>query len=102
MRRPSKLTPTNGADKMNLKNTLEEYNESEYTTLIQRLFNGEYSSEAELDEIVENIVNTSEHPNGSDILYYPEPGVEDSPAGVLKAIKQWRAANGKPGFKIEE
>lgn len=87
---------------MSLKNTFEEYTESEYTSLLQRLFNGEYSSEAELDEIVDNIVNTSEHPNGSDILYYPEPGVEDSPGGVLNAIKQWRAANGKPGFKIEK
>jgi len=27
--------------------------------------------------------------------------VKDGPAGVLKAIKQWRAANGKPGFKPE-
>ncbi|ANI53640.1 colicin transporter [Pseudomonas sp. DR 5-09] len=41
----------------------------------------------------------SEHPSGSDILYYPAEGVEDSPAGALKAIKEWRAANGKPGFK---
>jgi hypothetical protein len=87
---------------MTFKNKFEEYTESEYKTLIQRLFDGDYSSEAELDEIVEIIVITSEHPNGSDILYFPEEGVEDSPEGVLNVIKQWRAANGKPGFKIEE
>lgn len=87
---------------MSLKNKLEEYTESEYKILIQRLFDGDYSSEAELDEIVETIVNTSEHPSRSDILYYPEEGVEDSPIGVLKTIKAWRAANGKPGFKSEE
>jgi hypothetical protein len=86
---------------MNFKNTLDQYTESEYTALIQRLFDGYYSSEAELDEIVENIVNTSEHPSGSDILYFPSNGIEDSPAGVLMTIKQWRAANGKPGFKTE-
>lgn len=87
---------------MILKSKFEDYSESEYATLINRLFQGGFSSEEEHDAIVDNIVSTSEHPNGTGILYYPEPGVEDSPAGVLEAIKQWRAANGKPGFKIEE
>jgi hypothetical protein len=86
---------------MTLKNKLEDYTESEYKALIQRLFEGNYSSEAELDEIVETIVNTSEHPSRSDVLYFPEEGVEDSPEGVLNTIKTWRAANGKPDFKTE-
>jgi hypothetical protein len=87
---------------MILKSKFEDYTESEYANLINRLYQGGFSSEEEHDAIVDNIVSTSEHPNGTGILYYPEPGVEDSPTGVLKAIKQWRAANGKPGFKIEE
>lgn len=86
---------------MNQKNRLEDYTESEYKRLILRLFKGDYSSEEELEEIVETIVNTSEHPSGSNILYFPEEGVEDSPEGVLSTIKQWRVANGKPGFKPE-
>jgi hypothetical protein len=86
---------------MNLKDKFEEYTESEYVRLIDRLFQGGFSSEEEHDAIVDNIVCTSEHPNGTGVLYYPEEGVEDSPAGVLKAIKDWRAANGKPGFKPE-
>jgi hypothetical protein len=87
---------------MTFKDKLEEYTESEFMSLINRLVEGDYSSEKEHDAIVDNIVSTSEHPNGTGILYYPEPGVEDSPTGVIEAIKQWRAANGKPGFKIEE
>lgn len=86
---------------MNLKDKFEEYTESEYMSLIDRLFQGGFSSEEEHDAIVDNIVSTSEHPNGTGVLYYPEEGVEDSPAGALKAIKDWRAANGKPGFKSE-
>jgi hypothetical protein len=86
---------------MNFKNKFEEYTESEYISLINRLVEGDYSSEREHDDIVENIVRTSEHPNGTGVLYYPEEGVEDSPEGVLKSIKTWRAANGKPGFKPE-
>ena len=87
---------------MNFKSKFEEYTESEYISLISRLIKGDYSSEKEHDAIVYNIASTSEHPNGTGILYYPEEGVEDSPEGVLKAIKTWRAANGKPGFKSEE
>jgi hypothetical protein len=87
--------------KMKFKEKLEEYTESEYAALINRLVEGDYSSEREHDAIVNNIVRTSEHPNGTGILYYPAEGVEDSPAGVLKAIKEWRAANSKPGFKPE-
>lgn len=87
---------------MKLKNKFEDYTETEYLSLISRLFQGDYSSETEHDAIVENIVSTSEHPNGTDIIYYPENGVEDSPDGALNAIKQWRATNGKAGFKVEE
>jgi len=86
---------------MKFKDKFEDYTESEYIAIIDRLVQGNYSSENEHDDIVDNIVSTSEHPNGTGILYYPEEGVEDSPAGVLKAIKDWRAANGKPGFKAE-
>lgn len=84
---------------MELKSKLEEYTESEYLNLIECLFEGRYSSEEEHDAIIENIVNTSEHPKRTGVLYYPDEGVEDSPIGVINVIKEWRAANGKRGFK---
>ena len=86
---------------MNSNKKYEDYTEFDYMNLIHRLFKGDYSSEKELDEIVELIVDAAEHPAGSNVLYYPAEGVEDSPEGVLKTIKDWRAANGKPGFKPE-
>ncbi|MFJ4192848.1 bacteriocin immunity protein [Pseudomonas sp. NPDC089534] len=86
---------------MRFKEKLEEYTEQEYKALITRLFEGDYSSEKEHDAIVESIVKTSEHPDGTGILYDPRVGVEDSPTGVTNTIKQWRAANGKTGFKTE-
>ncbi|WP_177431651.1 bacteriocin immunity protein, partial [Pseudomonas huaxiensis] len=30
---------------------------------------------------------------------FPPPGSEDSPEGVVNRVKEWRAANNKPGFK---
>ncbi|MGV8268283.1 pyocin-S1/S2 immunity protein, partial [Pseudomonas aeruginosa] len=41
----------------------------------------------------------TEHPSGSDLLYYPNENREDSPAGVVKEVKEWRASKGLPGFK---
>ncbi|CNC24835.1 colicin immunity protein [Yersinia intermedia] len=84
---------------MELKKELTDYTENEFLELINLLFIGEFSSEEEHDELVNHIVKITENPNGTDILYYPEAGVEDSPEGVIKFIKKWRAENGKPGFK---
>lgn len=87
---------------MILKSKLEEYTEDEYLALIECLFEGNYSSEEEHDAIVENIVATSEHPDGTGILYDPREGVEDSPTGVINSIKKWRIENKKTGFKHQQ
>jgi hypothetical protein len=87
---------------MNLKTKFEDYTELEYLTLVSSLFEGTYSSEEEQDNIFENIISTSEHPTASDVLCHPGDGIEDSPHGAVRIFKQWRAANGKPGFKSEQ
>jgi hypothetical protein len=86
---------------LTLKTKFEYYTEHEYLILVGSLFEGNYSSEDEHDNIFENIISTSEHPTASDVLCHPKKGVEDSPNGVVNIFKQWRAANGKPGFKPE-
>jgi hypothetical protein len=85
---------------MNFKHSkISEYTETEFLELLGRIFNAECPTEEEYDETIEHIEKITEHPSGSDILFYPEPGVDDSPEGVLKVVKEWRAANGLPGFK---
>ncbi|CNI41257.1 colicin-E2 immunity protein [Yersinia thracica] len=76
-----------------------EYTESEFFELIKTLFDGSFRSEEELDSLVFAIVDAAEHPDGTDILFYPSNDSEDSPEGVLNFIKKWRAENGKPSFK---
>ncbi|WP_225422715.1 bacteriocin immunity protein [Pseudomonas huaxiensis] len=51
------------------------------------------------DGLLDHFEAITEHPDGSDVIYYPPEGSEDSPEGVVKRVKEWRAANGKPGFK---
>ncbi|CAQ83310.1 MULTISPECIES: bacteriocin immunity protein [Photorhabdus] len=83
---------------MKLKNKLEEYTENEFIDLISRIISDE-GTEKEQDTLLENFIKITEHPSGTDLIYYPENGENDSPEGILKTIKEWRAKNGKPGFK---
>ncbi|MBF7958754.1 bacteriocin immunity protein [Rahnella victoriana] len=41
----------------------------------------------------------TEHPYRNGLIYHPKDGQDDSPEGIVKEVKEWRAAIGKPGFK---
>lgn len=84
---------------MNLKNKYEDYTESEFLELLNRLWAVDEPSEAEHDELIEHFSKITEHPQGNGLIFYPEVGIEDSPQGVMAVVKKWRADNGKPGFK---
>jgi hypothetical protein len=81
-----------------IRDTLQEYTEKEFLTLITEICD-DIGSEEYQDIILENFRVVSEHPSGSDLIYYPESGAEQSPEKILEAIKEWRSKNGKPGFK---
>ncbi|OWF74492.1 bacteriocin immunity protein [Yersinia kristensenii] len=83
---------------MKLRYKLEEYTESEFIELVSKIISDE-GSEDELDSLLENFIQVSEHPSGSDLIYYPEDGADDSPEGILKLVKKWRAENGKLDLK---
>ncbi|OCQ53306.1 Colicin-E9 immunity protein [Photorhabdus australis subsp. thailandensis] len=84
---------------MNLKNKLEDYTEAEFLALLNKIFNGECKTEDEYHSLVKHIEIITEHPRRNGLIFYPENGVEDSPEGVLKVIKEWRAKSGRSGFK---
>ncbi|WP_413728743.1 bacteriocin immunity protein [Sodalis sp. RH19] len=89
---------------MLLKENYEDYTEQEFLEFLGQFFNNtsglegdEYS--ALNDRMILHFKKITEHPYGSDVIYYPDAGREDSPRGVLQEVKEWRAKNGKPGFK---
>ena len=91
---------------MLFKNALEEYTEAEFLTFLEELFHNTSGLEGEslekyLDSLVDHFERVTEHSDGSDVLFYPKEGQEDSPEGILKEVKEWRARNNKPGFKPE-
>lgn len=89
---------------MNFKETLADYTEAEFLALMYELFTDRPDLDGrELERLTIKIVThfekITEHPDGSDVIYYPPEGADDSPQGVVNRVKEWRAANGKPGFK---
>ncbi|MCO7515819.1 bacteriocin immunity protein [Pseudomonas guariconensis] len=86
------------------KTTIEEYTEAEFLSFLREFFedtNGLKGAALEnyIGQLTDHFERVTEHPSGSDLIFYPAPGVEDGPEGVLAEVKKWRAANGLPGFK---
>jgi len=78
--------------------TISDYTEKEFLEFVKGIYNDTYTSEKQHIDAVMEFKRLSEHPSGSDLLYYPEAGYQD-PDAIVKVIKEWRAKNGKPGFK---
>ncbi|WP_256573476.1 MULTISPECIES: bacteriocin immunity protein [unclassified Pseudomonas] len=72
--------------------------ESEFLAFVIKIFESQHDSENEQTEAVLEFIRITEHPYKADLIYYPEAG-KDNPEAVVNEIKNWRAANGKPGFK---
>ncbi|MCR4457382.1 MULTISPECIES: bacteriocin immunity protein [unclassified Pseudescherichia] len=83
---------------MQLKNSLSDYTESEFAKLISAIINCE-GDEKTQDANLEHFISVTEHPAGSDLIYYPEGNNDGTPEAILKEVKEWRVANGKPEFK---
>lgn len=86
------------------KSSIEDYTEAEFMLLLREFFEDTNdlkgaALEAHLSQLTDHFVSIVGHPHGSDLIFYPAPGVDDSPEGVLSEVKKWREANGLPGFK---
>ncbi|MGO2714278.1 bacteriocin immunity protein [Pseudomonas helleri] len=81
---------------------ISDYTEAEFLEFLSGIYNCNnelYQTEDSHIAAVFEFRRLTEHPGGSDLIYYPRENREDSPEGVMKEVKEWRAANGKPGFK---
>lgn len=80
---------------------LSEYTESEFLDFVSRICQAEYPTEKEQIEAVLLFEELTEHPDGSDLIYYADSDEESSPQAIVNKVKQWRESEGKPGFKTE-
>lgn len=78
---------------------ISDYTEEEFLDFVRKLFDVGNTTEAEDIQNILEFKRLTEHPDGSDLIYYPREDREDSPEGVVQEVKEWRQANGKPDFK---
>ncbi len=89
---------------MDLRSRIEDYTETEFLALVTMLFRNDSTLQGRAYEklingVLDHIETISELPDAFRVICFPAEGEDDSPEGVVNRIKQWRAANGKPGFK---
>ncbi|POT54949.1 bacteriocin immunity protein [Citrobacter amalonaticus] len=79
---------------------ITDFTEAEFLSFVEDICNDTYPSEKAHMAAVAEFERLSEHPSGSDLIYYPEEG-KGGPIAVVQEIKEWRKANDKPGFRSE-
>lgn len=84
---------------MAAKTTITDFTESEFLRFVEAICNADGATEEDDDARVLEFERLTEHPDGSDLIFYPRDDRQDSPQGIVDEVKAWRAAQGKPGFK---
>ncbi|QHM77454.1 Colicin-E2 immunity protein [Mixta theicola] len=82
------------------KKSITDYTEQEFLEFLRKIWRAAELPEREQDALVFEFERLTEHPDGYNLIYYPRKDREASPEGVVKEVKEWRAKNGKPGFKV--
>lgn len=83
---------------MKLKAALADYTEDQFKVLIQSIKDCEGSENFQA-ELIEHLNKLAAGAGGSDLIYYPEEGADNSAEGIVEIIQAWCLANSLPGFK---
>lgn len=85
---------------MSQQKKFSDFTEQEFQNFLRSITDPEDGiSERTHDKRIALFEEITEHPSGSDLIYWPEEDGLDTLDNIIKIIKEWRAANGKPGFK---
>lgn len=85
-----------------MKKIMAEYTEDEFISFIRELFHeNKAPTDIRFDVLIDHFIDVTEHPTATDLIFYPEKGADISAEGITKTVREWRTANGLPGFKKE-
>lgn len=82
---------------MNAK-SISDFTREEFLEFIEFLGTAPGETEAENSRWNRKFESLAQHPSGTDLLFYPEPGKESDEA-VVAEVERYRRENGLPGFK---
>lgn len=79
---------------------ITDYTEADFVSFVQKIrATNKGGSDEELGALLVEFRTLAGHPDGTDLIFYPEPGEDNSAEGVTRTLKEWREAQGLPGFK---
>jgi len=85
---------------LTMKNDITDYTEDEFISFMHKLLaENKAATDDVLDVLLDEFCEMTGHPDGTDLIYYPENGSSGSAEDVTRVVKEWRAAQGLPGFK---
>lgn len=83
-----------------MKMSIADYTKAQFIRFMEEIREANRSAPDEvLGELLDRFCELTEHPDGTDLIYYPEDGADNSNEGITETVKKWREANGLPGFK---
>jgi hypothetical protein len=80
-------------------NKISDFTEEEFTSFVSKIISADFPTDKENDEAIYSFAQLTEHPVGWNLIFRPEKGADSSAKGIVKTVKEWLEANGKPGFK---
>ncbi|WP_085700908.1 bacteriocin immunity protein [Pseudomonas sp. B26(2017)] len=78
--------------------TISDYTEAEFIEFLNSVLAANTRPDEILHPLIFEFERLSEHPAGSDLIYWPKDGAQCTPEGITETVKKWRATNGLPGF----
>lgn len=83
-----------------MKKDITDFTEDEFIAFMHKiLVENVAPTDDVLDVLLEEFCEITGHPDGTDLIYYPEADSSGSAEDVTRVVKEWRAAQGLPGFK---
>jgi len=73
-------------------------NREEFLSLLRDIFDVSKSRDVH-DKLIDQFEKLSQHPEGSDLIFYPDNPEDSTPERIVDIVEQWRAQNGLPGFR---
>lgn len=87
---------------MKLKQSFSEHTKDEFLLLMKEILKENTApTDERLDKLLQHFELITEHPEGTDLIYYAASDTESTIEAITERVEKWRATNNKPGFKVD-
>lgn len=83
-----------------MKKSIADYTEFQFARFVQEIFtaNSNGTSDETLNKLLDKFCELTEHPDGTDLIYYPVSEDQCTPEGITEIVRKWREVNGLPNL----